>query len=102
MTDLDHLLNIERTFGTKLKISLNQEQNIIGIDLSNEAFLVEKILNTISCFQSLKHLDISYTNLSNIKWLTDFPELETLNISGNNIHSLSPLANLTKITSLEA
>ncbi|WP_428909834.1 leucine-rich repeat domain-containing protein [Niallia sp. Krafla_26] len=88
-----------------LSLYHNQLSNLNGLaNLSNLEFLYVS-QNPLTDFSglnglTLRELDISNTNITNLDDINSQTELETLHISGNNIDDFSLLTNFPKLTSL--
>ena len=57
-------------------------------------------LNTNS-YEAIKHLDLSFRDIENLKGIEALTNLESLNISNNRISDLSPLESLEKLEILD-
>ena len=114
MSDLEKLKTIERIIGSKLTLCsdnknimgrgleglfcLNDEQQVIGLNLSN---CKREVIDCLVGLTSLTTLDLSNNQLSDISALQALTSLTTLDLSNNQLSVISALQALTSLTGLE-
>jgi serine/threonine protein kinase len=58
-------------------------------------------LGNLRYFSNLESLDISYSEITDISFLSDLKKLKDLDMTGNQIHDASPVAELKKLESID-
>ena len=100
-----HLEKLNLTNNTIRDITpISDLENIISIDLSNNAYLKIYDKQTEECYipnkANIEELNIESTNNSNLSFISQLPNLKILNASKNGIANTSPLKTLNKIKKL--
>ena len=61
----------------------------------------EKQFQYLKFCKGLKAIDVGHNSVTDISWLTNFPELKVLIIAINRVEDISPLAQLTELEYIE-